>query len=667
MPTASPADKPARRRVRRWLRAFLFLALFLSLASGIAIWVAARNLPAFAKWAIERALPGARAEIRSLSVTAPNRLEIESLVLKARTNNETLLSLSGGSVGFNFEDLFHGRIGEVRLVQPVLNASPKLLDLFAAPTGGAPKAGPAWTVRRIVCDYGELNVVGYGDPQLSVHTKFAFDFQNFSPASAVTQRHEIVLWNFDAALDKSPPFAVLDLVRFGFDFAAISKSHSIDSLSIEGGSLVVGESLRKLFTKPASTAGSPWILEKASVKRVAVRLDDNHPEIPDITFALNTTFEHVPFSQAAAGLGEQEQTLEIAYAEIPAPNDPLAKVLTMQNVRLTFSLKGLLHREIKAIAIRRPAIYVNENLFSYMETAASQFGGSSDGPGWKIENFSVSDGELVVGGNGRRKYGLPLSFHTEARNVKLDDLASLQFQFSLVVPSQRYEFASYQLEFTSQQGALRFSYPPEKNEKNLVGEIHLTEVRWRQYQSTDAWLAVTFDRKGINGEFGGKAYRGYAKGGFSFFFSNESPWIGWLSGERIDLKRFTHVISPENFRMTGPLDFRLQMDAQGKNIDRVKADFRATEPGRMIIGKIDDLLARIPPTWNSLKQGSTRIALEALRDFDYTKAGGNLWFVRSQGILQLKLQGPTGSRNFDVLLHTNDSPEGRWKQQSAQR
>ena len=87
----------------------------------------------------------------------------------------------------------------------------------------------------------------------------------------------------------------------------------------------------------------------------------------------------------------------------------------------------------------------------------------------------------------------------------------------------------------------------------------------------------------------------------------------------------------------------------------------------MVIRKIDDLLARIPTTWHLLKQSSTRIALETLRDFDYTKGGGDFWFVGSQGVLRLKLQGPTGSRNFETVLHAEDTPQGRWKQRSATR
>ncbi len=260
-----------------------------------------------------------------------------------------------------------------------------------------------------------------------------------------------------------------------------------------------------------------------------------------------------------------------------------------------------------------------------------------------------------------------MSFRTTAQDVALDNLAALKLQAVLEIPPQRYVFDSYQLEFTSEKGELRFAYPPEKKVNNLVGTVRLKAIRWRQYKASDSYVSVTFDRSGINGTFGGKVYRGETWGGFSFFFSPDSPWIGWLSGRGVSLREVTNIISPQNFQLTGPMDFRLQMDARARNIERVLGELRATKPGKMVIGKIDDLLARIPPTWNLIKQSSTRIALQTLRDFEYSKADGDFWFVESQGRVRLTLQGPTGSRNFEVVLHAEDSPQGRWKKSSANR
>ncbi len=673
LPTNLPADKPVppqRKRKRRWLRRFFCgVLIFFVLLAG-ALFYASQQLPLIAKWALERAFPGARVEVRSLDFDALNTLTIDDLELKSRKDGSTLLSLDGGTITFSWDDLRRLQIGEVRLVQPQITISPKIMDAFAPPAGTpSKKAGAPWSVRRLVSDYGELTITGYGDPQIDGEAKFSFDFSNFSLTSAPQALHELVLWDISATINKEPSFVSLDMARIGFSFEGLFKNRSITSLQLNGGSLIVGDTLRKILAAPKKEGGSPpstpWTVGTLDLKGVAVKLDDNRADVTDITFALNTSMQNVPMSEAAAQMGAEEQTIEITDLEVLSPYNPLAKVLTLRSIFVRFTLAGLLRRELKKITIFSPTIYVGPDLFWYMDEAkknlpAAPEGGDSQ-PGWKVDDLQIEMGKLVLGSGGNAQYGVPLNFHTRAQNVSLDNLAALQFEGGLEIPAQKYAFESYQIELSTQGGDLKFSYPPEKAQSNLVGKIFLDTVRWRQYEADTAWISVTFDRQGINGEFGGKVYGGYASGGFSFFFDPTSPWIGWLGGKKIDLRQLTNVISAQNFQLTGPLEFRLQMDAQGKSIDRIRSEFKATKPGRMVIGKLDDILKRIPAAWSMLKQSSTRIALETLRDFDYTKGGGNFWFVKSQGILQLQLQGPSGSRNFEVVLHSDDTADGRWK------
>lgn len=660
----------------------------LLLVLAAAAFFATRHLAYFARLALERAFPGAKVEIHKLDLTFPNRLDIDSVTLKSRKDGETLLSLAGGSLTFSFEDLWNRRIGEVRLVQPAIFASPRLAEAFTRPGGPAPASttGIPWSVRRLVCDYGELTIAGYGAPDLSIQTKFSFDFTDFS-SSVPTKKHDFALWDFTAAAGQDDPFLVLDLVQASFTFENLFKNRTFDELHLRGGNLVIGQSLRRLFPPPAepdstaapapaSAPAAPWLLGVLNIRHVNVRLDDGNPDITDINFAINTKLQNIPLSQAASTLGEEDQIVAIANLGILSPYDPSTKVITIERVYFHFTLAGLLRREIADLTIRAPIIYVGPDLFWYMEEMQKRLGtadipadpAAPRTPGWKIQRLFVHEGELILGSGGRAKYGLPLNFYTNAHDIDLDNLASLRAHTTLEIPPQKYSFPDYQLEFTTGEGgSLKFSYPPALGKRNLVGDVKIKDIRWRQYRAAGSYVSVTFDKKGINGIFGGKAYQGDAGGGFSFFFDPASPWIGWVYGQRIDLKKLTDVISPQNFQMTGPLDFRIQVDAFGKNINRVAGDFQTPRPGKMIIRKLDTMLSDIPPTWNLIKQSSMRIMLQTLRDFDYTKGGGDFWFVRSQGILQLKLQGPHGSRNFEVVLHADDTPEGRWKQSSAQR
>lgn len=688
------ADSPPPRRKRRWLRRLTLLCAVFLLLLGAAVLVATRNLTTFARWAMERAFPGATVELSAVDFTLPGQLDVRSLVLKSRKDGEVLLSLAGGTLAFDFTDLRHRRIGEVRLVEPVLYASPRLGEAFVPPPGTnqnlpppgtnqippppgtnpqAKPTGAPWSVRRLVCDYGELIVSGYGPSDLVLRSKFSFDFRDFSPAQSPQTLHAFTLWDVSATTGADPAFLTLDVVEGAFTFEDLLKKRTVSTVNLKGGHLAVGESLRRLFAAPKDPAAlpqDPWVLGTLDIRGVAVTVDDDRPEITDITFALNTKLKNLPLAQTASALGSEPQSIIVWNLEILSPRDPLTKVVTLRRTEFTFTLAGLLRRELAALEIREPTIHIGQDLFWYMEDAQKRLAPVDPAvpteavPGWKIGMLYIHGGRLMVGSSGRREYGLPLNFYAYAEDIELDNLTSLRLQTALEIPEQKYSFPDYQLEFTG-GGTLRFSYPPEKQEKNLVGEVGISSLRWRQYQASDCFVAVTFDQIGINGEFGGGLYQGRAGGGFSFFFDPASPWIGWVWGLKIDLRRLTNILSPQNFQMTGPLDFKLQMDARGKAIERIVGELKTPKPGKMVIKKLDDMLARIPPTWNLLKQSSTRLALEALRDFKYDKGSGKFWFVNSQGILQLKLQGPQGSRTFDVVLHSDDTPQGRWKKRTS--
>lgn len=637
------------------------LAAGLVLALGVAGWLTAHNLVPLTRWALQRTFPGVRVQIGRMEIALPGRLSMDHLTLKSRSGGEVLFSLARGSISFDLADLWARQIGEIRLDQPVLHASPRLAEIFRSRSPSSnPSAGVPWTVRRLVCDYGELSAMGYGNPGLKVSTKFSFDLRNLSPG-APDVAHEVTLWDLQVS---TPQGAVLslDLARIGFDFSSLA-SRSLDAVTLTGGSLQVGDALRELFAPspggtPPSPAAETWTLAALHLENLKVRVDDRRSGLSEIGFAVHLSLKNIPLAQAVTTLGEEEQNLEITDLAIHSPLDPFTRVITLDRLAMRFTLAGLLRKEIRELTLTGPAVYVGEDLFWYMETAQKNLPSDasdapSSEPGWTLRTLRVDSGRLILGSGGRRQYGLPLNFRTTADNISLDNLAALKLQAVLEIPPQKYAFASYQLEFTTQQGELRFSYPPEKNSDNLVGTVRIQDIRWRQYRAKDSWVSVTFDRQGINGTFGGATYRGEAWGGFSFTFDSGAPWAGWISGKRLDLKSLTDVIAPQNLRLTGPLEFALAVHARGSAIDSVKGNFHMKKPGRFIISKMDDFLANIPDTWNQLKQSGTRVVLESLRDFDYTRGEGKFDFVNSAGTLQLHLQGPSGSRNFQAVLHAN--------------
>jgi len=575
-------------------------------------------------------------------------------------------------------------VEELHLTNPTIDVNPATL-LPSAGNSPTPSAAPAksastpgWLIAHASCDFGTLTLRSLQSGALDLNAHFAFDAKDLGTlGDAAMHAQEITVWDAQASHPGGKPFVTLDVGSITFTPAGLLEQKRIDAVKINGGRLTVGDALQKLLatsSQPASAPAAPaastepdWSIGALDIAGVRTRIEDKRPGVTDLNFTINTSLRDVRAGGAASALVEEVQTVEFANIDLRSPLNRDAKILSLRSVFVRFTLRDLARKHLREVVILQPTIFLSQDLFVYMERASApvpnpQSPVTTAGPNWSVDHLQVKFGRLVIGSGGSKDVGLPLEFETTADNLSLDNLATLQLQAILRVPKQSYDFSDYQLAVNDVVGDLRFSYPPEKGEKNLVQKLEISGVRWRQYRAKKAWVAATFDATGINGLFGSEAYGGYLNGGFSFFFQDDSPWIGWISGTAVDTKSLTAVVSPENFSLTGPLDFEVQLDAFRKNIQRMRGVFRLTEPGRMKIGKLDNILADLPPTWSAIKQSSTRIALETLRDFDYTTATGDFWFVQSQGILNLDLLGPHGSRKFETVLHDDKETSERWQQ-----
>lgn len=637
------------------------------LAAGL--WALPRNITPLARWTLKKAIPAARVDVGEARLESPGEIVFEDFVLNDPVTGNPLLRLERGRVVFSFADIVRRQIGEIHLQNPLLVISPGWSGVFPEAPPGAKNSAPA-RIRRLFCDFGEIRYEGSHTGRPDITAKFSMDWHDIGSDSEEPQ--EFTLWDIQAtAPNFHDPFLVLDLVRLEGTPRELLERFELRKAMISGGTLAVGSALDQLTRLPKAPSQSPapaWKIGHLDIAGVRASLGENAwRSHGDIVFTIATTLQNLTPSEITNAIASTEQSIELSDLVIPSPRDPFTHVLALRSVFLRFSLAGLLDREIRDVTVLGPVVSIGEDLFLYMDQARARMGGegtSANSSRWKIQRLEVKFGSLVVGSGERGNYGLPLNFQTVASNVSLDDLSSLSLNGSLEIPARDYRFPGYQIEFETERGDLRFSYPPEKAVSNVVGTVKIKSLRWRQYLATKAWITATFDREGINGNFGGSLHGGDIAGGFSFFFTDKSPWIGWLGGKNVDLKKLTGVMAPQNFSMTGPLEFSLQTNAEAKSIRRVKGRFLTTAPGSLRIGKIDELLTRIPSEWAPMKRDGMRIALESLRDFEYRSGEGSFWFTDGQGILDLKLLGPLGSRTFQTVLHANESTAGLWKQKS---
>ncbi len=612
--------------------------------------------------------PPAGSALQHLTVTG---LEVST----DRRPNVRLLTADEARASFTVAGLRARRLEEISLASPLIDHQPDVPPKDSSPADAdADKTDAEWSIGRAVCPHGVARVHGLKNGALAVSTHFAFDLRDFgSRGDRRRAPLQLTIWDAQATLGAKKAFLSIDAAQARFTVAGLLEDRHVDAAKVTGGRVLVGDAFQKLLSgNPSAEPLAParptrdWSIGALDVFGVRLRLEDRRPGVPDVRMTLNTSLVDVAASGVSSQLLDQVQTVELANIDLDSPLDRKVKIFTLRSVFLRFTLRDLAAKHLREVVIREPIIYLSRDLFVYMERVSADESGAKTPAApaagdWSADRVQVRSGKLVIGSGGQKDVGLPLQFETTLDDVALDNLAKLKVQAALRVPKQSYEFPDYRLSVRDVEGDLRFAYPPEKGEKNLVQKLDIQKIRWRQFQSDRSWIAVTFDARGINGQFGGESYHGYVNGGFSFNFLDDAPWQGWVAGTGVDTEALTAILSPQNFSLTGPLDFEVQVDAFRKNVERMAGNFRVKEPGHLRIGKLDAVLADLPPAWTAIKSSATRLALETLRDFDYAKAAGDFWFVESQGILGLHLTGPLGSRTFEVALHDDQDTQNPWQ------
>ncbi|PYJ12202.1 MAG: hypothetical protein DMF06_00325 [Verrucomicrobia bacterium] len=575
---------------------------------------------------------------------------------------------------------------ELIIRAPSLQMTPaavQALGAFASnPTNEASASFPNLRIGKLLIENGEVFIKDFGETVPEGSLKFGFeteDFQLGETGTALEKKHTVQFWDLRLAPTFAPlaQFATVDSLQVEFTPAGLLQRHEIDAATLTGITVTMGQTFRSFMNAGGTTTISgatpaaatvptktppakPWKLRELALVNSRVTLTDLGVGAPSVAFNIETTLKNIPLSAGLTETDEEIHTQEIADLVITSPLDQFAPVFTMKTLFIRYSIAGLFRHELVEIQVLNPTIYVGEDLFWYFdelskreaetETAAANPTGP-DETGWKVKKVSVDYGQLVIAVEGKARLPLPLQFSTSAENLNLGKLSDLKLVLDLNVPREDYLFPDYKLELRQLGGVIKFDLPPRSGSNNLVQTLHMSQVRWRQFHAEEGWLSITFDSKGVNGEIGAKGYGGYLNGGFSSFFGGNSPWVGWLSGTKVDLKKVTDVIAPGNFAMHGPADFKLEANGASSSLERLRGNLRATRGGKMQITKLDQVMADIPGDWYWVKRETTRILLETLRDFTYDTGDASFWYLNDEGNLKLTLRGPSGSRNIDLVLH----------------
>ena len=614
----------------------------------------------------------------------PAEFALSAVRVRLRKDDVEALSIPSVKAKITLEGLQARRVREIAIEEPKVFVSDALLEWLSS---GAPKAGanqPAtaetpWTVDRLALSGGRASVDLTGAPLV----QFGFGAQlgdDVLPPreprelQAAVDFTDVAVRARGAALE---PFLRVPAVRTKFRLPEVRRERRVAWVQIEQFDFRFNKIFRDLIATgekpmgPTATNAAPakrsrpFAIGELLVTDGVIHLDDLGLGIPSIDCRVNTSFRNLALTPDAGEGGHELQTIELSRIALTSPLDPFVTVLSLDTVFVRFTLAGIWRREIEEVAIVRPRLDIGPDLFWYIDRVqknesappAVAAPAADAGPDWRIARFSATSGQLFLALEGHSEVALPMPFESHAENLNFRKLSDLRLKLNIDMPVQDYDYPGYELTLRGLGGRVEFSLPPAKGANNVVNTLRMRGVRWKQFQGSDCFLDVTYDEHGIYGNLGGKGYGGVLRGQFNFLLGSGSPWNGWVSGTRIDLKPITDALSPEKFSLSGPANFRLTVEARATEIGKVVGDFSATRSGKLRLGKIDDIIKELPGDWSGVKRGLSRISLEALRDFAYDTAHGDFRFHGRAGALHLDLRGAGGARKVDVEFH--DAPPQR--------
>jgi hypothetical protein len=344
--------------------------------------------------------------------------------------------------------LEHGLVDEVRLS----GLSVALAGVPAGATSTADAGAPQlpWRVGRLVTHGARVDVRPTAD-QPGVALALTLDLRDLGLASPMNERlHVVHLHDVRVTLPDRPPSLVVDSARAEFRIADLLSQQRLARFVVDGGTLVVDGALRARLAAGgpgAEAAESPASVGVLEIRRLATRITDVAPDVPDITLTFATTLNDVPLSPEALARARDPQRVELADLRLYSPLDPFRQVVQIGSVFIDFTLADIVQQRLGALTLLSPTIYLGEDLIWYMNMASRQgataAAATSKVPPWTVGRVSADLGRIVITFNGTDRLNLPITFRSQAQNVSLDELASLHLSAELKVPRQSYTFPGF--------------------------------------------------------------------------------------------------------------------------------------------------------------------------------------------------------------------------------
>jgi hypothetical protein len=453
-------------------------------------------------------------------------------------------------------------------------------------------------------------------------------------------------------------FARIDFLELRWSYKGLA-SREIEEIRIHGVQLFLGKLIEaagsgKIKGKKPGTP--PFKVKLFILGQATLFLDNLGAGLPPLPVRVG---EATPLVLKNLRLGGSEtdptandlQVVLLEDLKFFSPYDPFTPVLGFDQIRLVFSWNGIQNQLLDQLYIGKPTIYVGEDLFLFVDKIKAQRArnpAATPSKPWSISSFEVKNGQIVITSFDTKGITLPFLFSSKPQPIVLDDFSKMQFATEFLFEKTNLNYLEYGLRVKAMEGQMLFSLPLTEQNSNIVLVLKANDIDWKGVTMTEPWVSMTFDKKGLFGEFGGKTYQGYSKGNAKVFLQEGFPWVASGVVTKVDVEPITRLLSPENFLLNGPVTFDFKVQGKSKQVLEFKGTAKLEGPGQMQITAIDDVLKNLPGEWSLTKKDLSEIALKAFRTYDYNSGSCEVSFAPPKSSFQLRLDGKQGQRNIDM-------------------
>jgi hypothetical protein len=428
--------------------------------------------------------------------------------------------------------------------------------------------------------------------------------------------------------------------------------HHVAKVQIDGGQLwtrPLYEQMDKMGKGDGK--GLDWVIGRLEITHVGLGM--RHPIV------LNGLRLGEPDSSPEM---KNERTVDILNVNITSTVDPTVNVFTFPLTRVRFTYSEFWHHHIREVDFIRPTMYLGEDLFWLTKQfKAESKSTSTQGPEspWVIGHFEVNYGHLAVNAFGQPVVRFPFFFDTKVDNVRLDQLDQISAKASIPINRFTQDYPDYKVRIENLTGNLFFSWPPsDANANNVVNVIKIEEVSWNTIAVKNVNTNVTFDPNGVYGKLSGSCEGGTLAGNFEFYYTKGFTWNADFFAQNINCQPIAEKIVGKYCKITGELDGSIAVQGKVTEILNCTGLLELPKPGMLEFKSMDELLDRIPADMMALKRDAIKIAINSFQKYPYDTGELKLNYTPAGGLSSLKLTGPNGKRNFEVVLHPYSLTDG---------